>query len=407
MAPDRYGRDQLPVLWLHSHFMLPTGGTKFIFEVARRFAERRPLELVVERASPLWRERYADAGVPLHEIGGATSTSLGYWAAFPAYLRRDDRALRAYAGRFGAVVSSFFPMPWLGGRLARRAGIPHVSLCFEPFPFFHDEEVTGLYPRPKQLLLAFLRHAYGWVDTRGIQGADRLLTLNAATAHQVARVYGRSDAVTTYAGVDTDTFHPYDDGDLADLRGQLGPGPFVIHSTDFSPIKRTDLALEAFAVAAAAAPQARLIVTSTREDPAQLSAMRAQANRLGVGGKVDYLGFVSFSDLPRLYSLADVLLQTGTSAGSGATTMSLPVKEALACGTPVVRSDATEEDVEDGVSGFLVDPTDSEMTGSRLASLLVDRATGRRMGEMGRRRITSTYSWDRVVDVVLQALDFG
>jgi glycosyltransferase involved in cell wall biosynthesis len=393
-----------PVLWLHSHFLLPTGGTKFIFEVTRRLAQRRPVEVLVEQASPLWRERFADAGVTLHEIGGPTSMQLRYWGAFPAYLKRDDRAIKNHAAHASAVVSSFFPMPWLGMRAAREFGIPHVSLCFEPFPFFHDAEVIGLFPPAKRALLALLRASYAWVDTRGIQGSDRLLTLNESTAVQIERVYGRADAVCTYAGVDTDLFHPYSDGDVSDLREKLGRGPIVIHSTDFSPIKRTDLALEAFAVAAQQVPDARLAITSTREDERQLSVLRARAEELGVADRVVYLGFLPFADIPRLYSLADALLQTGTSAGSGATTMSLPVKEALACGTPVIRSGATNEDVEDGISGFLVDPSDTQETGAKLAILLGDRDRGRRMGMAGLQRITKQYTWDRVVDVVEHAV---
>ena len=394
-----------PVLWLHSHFMLPLGGTKFIYEVTRRLAERRPVEVMVEGASPLWRERYAEAGIPLREIGGATSQSMAYWAAFPAYLARDRRAVTAAAADAGAIVSSFFPMPDVATHAAKTHGLRHVSLCFEPFPFFHDAEVIGMYPRPKQALLAFLRTAYGRVDTRGIQDADALLTLNEATAKQLELTYGRTDAECTYAGVDTEFFRPYADDEVADLRQRLGDGPRVVHSTDFSPIKRTDLAIDAFAVAVRSVPDARLALTTTREDPPELERMMARAKSLGVADKIDYLGFLPFVDLPRMYSIADVLLQTGTSAVSGATTMSLPVKEALACGTPVVRSGVTGEDVEDGVSGYLVDPTDSETTGARLATILGDRAQAHAMGEAGRKRITSTYTWDRVVDVVEQSLE--
>jgi glycosyltransferase involved in cell wall biosynthesis len=250
-----------------------------------------------------------------------------------------------------------------------------------------------------------LRLAYGRLDTNGVLSADSLLTLNGSTAREITRVYGRTDADLTYAGVDTRFFHPYPDEELTDLRERIGPGPCVVHSTDFSPIKRTDLAVEAFAVAAQKQPDAILAVTSTRDEPREVAAMMAHAERLGVAHQVRYLGYVAYEDLPRLYSLADVLLQTGTSSGSGATTMSLPVKEALACGTPAVRSHATDEDVEDGISGYLVDPRDARDTGLKLAGLLADRERNREMGEQGRRRIVERYNWDAVVDVVVQALD--
>lgn len=391
------------ILWLHSHFELPTGGTKYIFEVTRRIAQDREIDVVVESASPLWRARYEDAGVPLHEIGGLTSTSLAYWGAFPWFLRRDLQGIRRHTGEGTTLVSSFFPMPWIAARVARELALRHVSLCFEPFPFFHDHEVIGMYSPGRQALLGGLRHAYGWVDRRGIQSADALITLNPSTQAQIARVYGR-DSLCAYAGVDTEVFRPYASQETADLVRRFGAGPFVVHSTDFSPIKRTDLALRAFAVAVTRVPGARLLITSTRTDPGVEGEMLRLARSLGIADRVELVGFLPFADLPRLYSLATVLLQTGTSAGSGATTMSLPVKEALACGTPVVRSAATEEDVEDGVSGYLVDPTDAIATGRRLADLLGDTERAACMGRAGRSRVEHTYTWPRVVDVVLGAV---
>lgn len=394
--------DQRPVLWLHSHFLLPMGGTKFVFEVVRRLAERRPVEVMVEAASDMYRERYAEAGVPLHEIGTPTSTSMGYWAAFPAFLARDARAVRRAAAGKSAIVSSFFPMNWMGTEVARRTGLRHVHLAFEPFPFFHDSEVIDLYPAPKRALLAFLRAAYGRMDSAGVRAADRLLTLNSATAAVLEEVYGVSGAQPTLAGVDTEFFHPYPDDQLADLRARHASGPIAIHSTDYSPIKRTDLALRAFA--AAGVPDAKLLITSTREDPPALADLEQLATSLGIRDRVEFLGFLAFEDLPRYYSLADVMLQTATAARSGASTMALPVKEALACGTPAVRHHSTLEDVEDGVSGYLVDAHDSATTGERTARLLRDRDLSRRFGEAGRLRVVELYRWERVVDIVEAAI---
>ncbi|MGO4663037.1 glycosyltransferase [Terrabacter sp. 2TAF16] len=392
------------VLWLHSHFELPTGGTKYIYEVARRVAKDRPVTMLVESASPLWRERYADAGIPLHEVGGLTSTSLAYWALFPVHLRRDFAEVDGMANDAAVIVSSFFPMPWIAGRVARRRGLRHVSLCFEPFPFFHDREVIGMYPLWKRLLLKGLHMAYGRLDRSGVTGADALVTLNESTRREIARTYGRSDAMPAYAGVDTDLFRPYAENEIAHLVQRYGPGPWVIHSTDFSPIKRTDLALRAFAECVRLDSSARLLITSTRQDPAAEQQMRRLAVQLGIDEQIVMAGFLPFEDLPRVYSMGTVLLQTGTSAGSGATTMSLPVKEALACGTAVVRSRATDEDVEEGVSGFLVDPTDSVETGARLAELVSDPERAAIMGLAGRDRVIRTYTWPSVVDVVLAAV---
>ena len=395
-----------PIVWLHSHFLLPMGGTKFVWETARRLAQRRPLTVLVERASDYWRERYEEAAVPLREIGGRTSTSMLYWLMLPYYLRRDRDAVTHETSKASAIVSTFFPMHWAANIAAARWGIRHAHLCFEPFPFFHDREVKGAYPAPKRALLAYLSAAYGRIDKSGVLGADRLLTLNRASARSIERIYGRTDAMPTYAGVDTEFFHPYRDQDLADLRERHGDGPLAIHSTDFSPIKRTDLALRAFAAAQQSLPngRAKLLVTSTREDRGGLAQMWSLARTLEIDDRIEFLGFVPYEDLPRYYSVADVLVQTGTASVTGATAMSLPVKEALACGTAVIRSDVTDEDVEDGVSGYLIDPANSEAAGAKLAALLGDRDRARQMGEAGRGKIVELYRWDRVVDIVLEAV---
>jgi glycosyltransferase involved in cell wall biosynthesis len=395
-----------PIVWLHSHFLLPMGGTKFVWEVARRLVHHRPLTVLVERASDHWRERYAEAGVPLREIGGRTSTSMLYWLALPYYLRRDREAVGRETSGASAIMSTFFPMHWAGNIAAARWGIRHAHLCFEPFPFFHDREVKAAYPAPKRALLAYLSAAYGWIDRRGVLGADRLLTLNRASAGSIERIYGRTDATPTYAGVDTEFFHPYSDQEVADLRERHGDGPLAIHSTDFSPIKRTDLALRAFAAAQHSVTngRAKLLVTSTREDRGGLAQMWSLARTLEIDDRIEFLGFVPYEDLPRYYSVADVLIQTGTASVTGATAMSLPVKEALACGTAVIRSDVTDEDVEDGVSGYLIDPANSEAAGAKLAALLGDRQRAREMGEAGRGKIVELYRWDRVVDIVLEAV---
>lgn len=239
---------------------------------------------------------------------------------------------------------------------------------------------------------------YRQLDVRAVRGADTLLTLNATTARAIEEAYGRSGARSTYAGIDTAHFRPYTEEELDDLRSVFGPGPFAVHSTDLGPIKRTDLALRAFA----RTRTGMLLVTSTNENPERVAAFHRLAAELNVSDRVRFLGFVPYGDLPRIYALANVLLQTGTDARAGATSMSLPVKEALACGTPAVRSRATDEDVEHGHSGFLVDPEDVDETARRLSALIEDGALSRAMGEVGRQRVVGTFTWDRVADVLLE-----
>ena len=103
---------------------------------------------------------YENAGVPLREIGGPTSTSMLYWLALPAYLSRDRAAVAEAAGRSAALVSSFFPMHWAAAAARERDRHPPRAPVLRAVPFFHDREVIGMYPPWKRALLAYLRTAY-------------------------------------------------------------------------------------------------------------------------------------------------------------------------------------------------------------------------------------------------------
>ncbi len=85
--------------------------------------------------------------------------------------------------------------------------------------------------------------------------------------------------------------------------------------------------------------------------------------------------------------------------------------EAMACGTPVVASrvGGIPEVVQDGETGWLVEPGDPAALARALQAALADPARARRMGAAGRRRVEAHFSWDRIaartMDVYQQAID--
>ena len=73
---------------------------------------------------------------------------------------------------------------------------------------------------------------------------------------------------------------------------------------------------------------------------------------------VIFTDFVEDIDLPALYSGASVFVFPSLYEGFG-----FPVLEAMACGTPVVASDASSIPELAGEAGVLVDPTDPNHNG--------------------------------------------
>jgi glycosyltransferase involved in cell wall biosynthesis len=116
----------------------------------------------------------------------------------------------------------------------------------------------------------------------------------------------------------------------------------------------------------------------------------------------DALGFVPHDELGDLYDRAAVVVCPSYREG-----LPLCVLEAMAHGKPVVASavGGIPELVEDGVTGYLVEPGD--VTGLRTAieRLLADPALRRRLGRAARARVAERCSWERVSAATVAAYE--
>jgi len=94
----------------------------------------------------------------------------------------------------------------------------------------------------------------------------------------------------------------------------------------------------------------------------------AYIQKLGIGGYVRWIGYVDEGDKPSLYRNAETFVFPSRREGFG-----LPVLEALACGTPVVTTNATSLPEVVGEAGYTVDPDDVRgMAGAIIATIVQD-----------------------------------
>lgn len=100
---------------------------------------------------------------------------------------------------------------------------------------------------------------------------------------------------------------------------------------------------------------------------------------------------VPLEQMPRFYNDIDAYVCASTSEG-----FSLSVLEAAACGRPVIstRVGGSEELIEDGVNGFLVD-RDVEAIAAKLELLDRDRALAAELGRATRVAVEERWGWDR------------
>jgi glycosyltransferase involved in cell wall biosynthesis len=103
--------------------------------------------------------------------------------------------------------------------------------------------------------------------------------------------------------------------------------------------------------------------------------------------RVEWKRFVAESELPKLYSQADLFLFASLNEGFG-----LPPLEAMACGVPVVSSVVTSMPEVLGDAALLVEPTDVERIFEASRRMLAEPEYAREFAEKGKRRARE-FTW--------------
>jgi phosphatidylinositol alpha-1,6-mannosyltransferase len=161
--------------------------------------------------------------------------------------------------------------------------------------------------------------------------------------------------------------------------------------------KGMDTVISALPAILARAPDVRYAVAGTGPDRERLERL---VQRLGLDGRVRFLGPVPDPDLPAFYNLASVYVGASRRAERlGVEGFGISLVEASACGLPVVagQSGGIPDAVRDGETGFLVPPEDPTALADAVTRLLGDAELARRIGAAGRRAVETYYNWDRVV----------
>ncbi|SDE63212.1 glycosyltransferase [Pseudonocardia oroxyli] len=225
----------------------------------------------------------------------------------------------------------------------------------------------------------FLRSAaarWAWRDVRAVFGRADAVT--APTPRAVALLTGATGlaASAVSCGIDAARYAGGDERpDTVLFVGRLDQE------------KRVDELLRAVA----RVPGARLEVVG---DGTERGAWHRLAAELGIADRVVWHGFVSEEDLVAAYRRCAVFCMPGI-----AELQSLVTLEAMAAGKPVVAADAMALPhlVRPGRNGWLFAPGDVEALAVRLAALLADAGTRRRMGTASR-EIVAGHTLDATLD---------
>ncbi|MDI6891770.1 MAG: glycosyltransferase family 1 protein [Actinomycetota bacterium] len=170
--------------------------------------------------------------------------------------------------------------------------------------------------------------------------------------------------------------------------------PFILNVGNPKPHKNWVGLLKAFAGLKKKGFDHKLVLIGP-EDPRFLEP-KSLVEQFGMEKDVLFPGFVEKEDLPMLYNAADVLVFPSFYEGFG-----LPPLEAMACGTPVVCSNAASLLEVAGDAVLMVDPNDVRGLAAAISDVISDESLRKSLKEKGLAR-AAQFSWQRTAEQTLE-----
>lgn len=262
--------------------------------------------------------------------------------------------------------------------LKRLFGIPYLAYC-------HGEEVTQTDRYRYQPNVR--NHIY--------LSADALVAASEFARQNLLRIgipENRIHKITP--GVDFERFCPRPA--CPTLVQQLGlQGKTVLLTVArLIPRKGHRFVLRALAAIHRDVPGLRYLIVGEGSEEKNLRGLVAE---LGLGEAVGFVGVAPQEQLPDLYNLCDLFVMTNWEEADGDTEgFGMVFLEANASGKPVVggQSGGTAEAIREGVTGFRVNPQNTEELAGTLKRLVLNPGLRRQMGSLGLQWVRAAFNWE-------------
>ncbi len=342
------------------------GAERYVVDLALTL-QRKGYEITVacSVSGPL-SEPLEKAGIPVRPV----LTRLIKRRVSLAYARGLRRLLREY--RFDVVHAHVYASTSAAAIATLRSGVPLVITehGMNPWRSWRDGCVSWWVYRRAEHIIAVSSPIYRLLTERYAVSPDRI-TVN-PNAVMDSRAASTSPSTL--------------------LPAEWQQGPLVGVVARLSEEKGVSVFLQAAARISPLVPEAQFLIIG---DGPLREELESLAQHLGLGGHAHFLGYRS--DARALIELLEVLVVPSLHEGSP-----LVVLEAMSAGIPIVASavGGIPDQIEHDKEGILVPSKDPVALGDAILRLLRDRALARRLGEAGRERVGSTFSYAAMVQRV-------
>ncbi len=351
------------------------GGMRHLYALLEHLPrDRFHLSLVAENGGYLT-DRITAAGIPVHAVPMMRSRFdlTAAWRIARAARQEQADLLHLHGTRAG-----FF------GALAKHlSGIPRTVYTIHGFSFHKDVSASR-------------RAFYLAIERFCSRAHSRMISVSGTDRDEAIRLgVCRPDQITTiFNGIDFAQFDPARVNGF--LRHQFNiplQDPVVGTVARLVPQKGVEYFLEMAYLVAERQPAVRFVIIGEGELERPL---RQQAQRLGLGDRVLFLG--PQTRMPECYAGLDVFVLSSLWEGHP-----LSLIESLAMERPTVASltSGSPEIIDDGETGFLIEPKNAARMADRVCWLLEHREQAQGMAREGRRRCLARFSEKTMVERTL------
>jgi len=192
-------------------------------------------------------------------------------------------------------------------------------------------------------------------------------------------------------------FQPQDCAHVQPIRNQYVHDAeyLLLHVGSTQPRKNVPTLLMAVAQLRARGLRVRLLQVGGQATP----TLRRLIQQAQLGEHVTFVGAMPEELLPAYYSAADLFVLPSLYEGFG-----LPILEAMACGTPVVASNAASLTEVVGDAGVLVEPLNADALAEQIACVLRDESLRHDLRARGLQRARAN-TWERSAQAAMAAYE--
>lgn len=287
-------------------------------------------------------------------------------------------------------------------RAAATEGLDLVHYPYFAGPVFPTTKVVITIHDLIPLILPEYRHSpisrlYTALVSRAARKASAIIADSQNTKNDIVRLLRLPGERVRVVGLGVDSFlGPMAHYEAMEALRQRYPLPdnFVLYMGGFDPRKNLGTLLCAMSILKRRGQRVAVVLAGAEKEA--ISTLGSLAETLGLTDQVIFLGMVPEEDKPALYSAASVFVYPSRYEGFG-----LPPLEAMACGTPVIASNAASLPEVVGDAGLLVGPLDSEALAEAIGTVLEDQELRARLGELGIERAKG-FRWEETARRTLE-----